>query len=201
MRVRSKYKVARRLGASVFEKTQTQKFALKEEQKRKPFRRRNQSGYGKQLIEKQRVRFTYLLSEKQFSNYVKEAIDKGGTAPAAYLYMLLERRLDNVILRAGFAPTRFAARQIASHGHMTVNGTRTTIPSVRVKEDDVIAIREGSKDKGMFVNIDETISEQTIPSWLSVNGKTHEISIKSMPTYAPSELAFDLDHVLQFYKR
>jgi small subunit ribosomal protein S4 len=115
--------------------------------------------------------------------------------------MLLERRLDNVILRAGFATTRFAARQIASHGHMTVNGTRTNVPSYRLKEGDVIAIREGSKQKGMFANLEEQIAEAGTPNWLSVNAQKQEVTIKSLPVLSPKELPFNLDQVLQFYKR
>jgi len=201
MRVKSKYKVARRLGASVFEKTQGPKFAERQERRKKQFRRGNLSSYAKQLLEKQRVRYTYNISEKQFSNYVKEALDKGGHQPAAYLYMLLELRLDNIVLRSGFATTRFASRQIATHGHMTINGTRVDIPSYRLKEGDVITIREGSHNKGMFINLDEQVTETTIPTWLSVKLEKKEITVKSMPTMNAIELAFNLDQVLQFYKR
>jgi small subunit ribosomal protein S4 len=201
MRVKSKYKVARRLGASVFEKTQGPKFAQRQERRKKQFRRGNISSYGKQLLEKQRVRYTYNVSEKQFSNYVKEAIDKGGHQPAAYLYMLLERRLDNVVLRSGFALTRFAARQVSTHGHMMINGTRVDIPSYRLKEGDVITIREGSQKKGMFITLDDQIAEATIPAWLSVNAAKKEITVKSTPVMNAQELSFNLDQVLQFYKR
>lgn len=202
MRVKSKYKIARRLGAAVFEKTQTQKFALRSEQRRgKRGFRRSQSVYAKQLLEKQKVRYTYNVSEKQFSKYVKEAIKKGGTAPAEYLFTLLEKRLDNVILKAGFAPTRFASRQCTSHGHFTINKTKVTIPSYELKEGDVIEIREGSKNKGIFENLDDSISETSIPNWIKVNNTSKEITIKGQPIYTPSELSFNLDQVLQFYKR
>lgn len=202
MKMGPKYKIARRLGASVFEKTQTAKYALRAERKSRNVRRpRSRSDYNKQLLEKQRVRFTYNLSEKQFSNYVKETIDKGAKNPAEFLHTLLERRLDNVALRAGFAATRGAARQLVSHGHLTVNGTRVTIPSYRLKEGDIVGIREGSKDKAIFTDLDERMKDMTFPAWLSVNQQKKEISIKGLPVFVASEVPFDLQQVLQFYKR
>jgi small subunit ribosomal protein S4 len=132
--IKSKYKVAKRLGASVFEKTQTQKFALSAARNpKKPSRggRGGGSDYGKQLLEKQRVRFTYGLSERQLSNYAEKAFQEKD--PGAALNASLETRADNVVYRAGLALTRRAARQIVSHGHILVNGTRITIPSYHVR--------------------------------------------------------------------
>ena len=129
-----KYKIARRLGASVFEKTSTAKFALRTERKSRNLagkRPKARSNYGKQLIEKQKVRFTYGISEKQFRNYVREVIDKNSSNPTEALFALLEARVDSVVLRSGFVPTKQAARQAVSHGHITVNGKRITIPSKR----------------------------------------------------------------------
>src|SRR5690606_40724543 len=124
MQTGPKYKICRRLGSHIYEKCQTQKFQLSEARKGKGMRggrRRNVSEYGEQLLEKQRVRFTYGLKERQFASYVKKAT---GTAavPAEELYQSLERRLDNVIYRLGLAPSRAYARQLVSHGHITVNG-------------------------------------------------------------------------------
>src|SRR6185312_9992594 len=125
MKIGPKYKIAKRLGASVFEKTQGQKFAIAQERtaRNKP-RGRGATEYGKQLLEKQKVRITYGISERQFGNYVAEAMATHGANPAELLHRLLELRLDNVIYRLGLAPTRRAARQMVSHGHITVDGVK-----------------------------------------------------------------------------
>ena len=202
MRVKSKYKVAKRLGAAVFEKTQTSKYALRSERKKtRGSFSRPRSNYGKQLIEKQKVRFTYGLSEKQFSNYIKKVIDKNPSNPSELLFTYLEKRLDNIALRSGFAPTRFAARQMVSHGHLTVNGRKVTVPSMEIKEGDVIAIREGSKEKALFADLDDRFSETTVPAWISLNKTKREVTTKGQPIFVPSEQSFDLEQVLQFYKR
>jgi small subunit ribosomal protein S4 len=98
------------------------------------------SDFGVQMLEKQKARYTYLLSEKQFSKYVKSAIEKQGDN-REILFKTLESRLDNIVLRAGFAPTRLAARQLVSHGHLMVNDRRVTIPSYSVRVGDKISIR------------------------------------------------------------
>lgn len=202
MKLGPKYKIARRLGAEVFEKTQSPKFVLSE-QKRKEKRgfRRPSSVYATQLLAKQKVRIMYNLSEKQFSNYVKKAIEsKGHSAPEA-LYQLLERRLDSVILRSGFATTRQQARQIASHGHMKVNGTRTNVPSYQIKEGDVISIKESSQDKPLFANLEQQVTDLTVAAWLVPDVKAKSITFKDTPVYEPTNLPFDLQTVIQFYKR
>jgi len=202
MKIGPKYKIARRLGASVFEKTQTAKFALRAERKGRPTRRpKSKTNYGTQLIEKQRVRFTYCLSEKQFRKYVDKVIEKKGVNPSEMLYSLLERRLDNVVAKANFATTRLAARQLVSHGHITVNGVKMTIPSYQVREGDIVAIREGSKEKTVFADLDERMKDSTSPNWLSVHQPKKEITITGTPTLVVTEVPFELQTVIQFYKR
>ena len=127
----------------------SQKFALSQERAERTKRRgrgRGPTEYGKQLLEKQKVRFTYGISEKQFSAYVREAMASHGAVPSDVLHRALEMRLDNVIYRLGLAPTRRAARQMVSHGHITVNGRKTTIPSRRIVIGDRIGVREGNCD-------------------------------------------------------
>ena len=141
--IKSKYKLATRLGAAVFEKTQSQKFALSEARlpaKKSRGGRGGGSDYGRQLLEKQRVRFTYGISEKQLSNYAEAAFEQPD--PSTSLHRALEMRADCALYRAGFASTRRAARQIVSHGHTTNNGKRITTPSYRVRMGDIISIRE-----------------------------------------------------------
>lgn len=203
MKFGPKYKIARRLGASVFEKTQTAKFALRSERKQRTTGRpKSRTNFAIQLIEKQRVRFTYGLSEKQFSKYVNQVIEKKGVAnPAEMLFTLLEQRLDNVVLRAGFAVSRPAARQLVSHGHIVVNGVKMTIPSYQVRSGDVISIREGSKNKTVFADLDERMQDIAFPTWLSVHVAKKEVTIAGTPVFVGTNLPFDLQTVIQFYKR
>ncbi len=205
MKIGPKYKIAKRLGASVFPKTQTQKFAIAEERAartKKSGRRNNQTEFGKQLLEKQKVRMTYGLSERQFSNYVHEAMATRGANPAETLHRLLELRLDNVLYRLSLAPSRRAARQMASHGHITVNGIKTTIPSRAMRVGDKIAVRDGSKSAVLFENFAEKFAERpTLASWLSWNPKSMEGGLQEVPTESSADTAGDLVAVLSFYSR
>lgn len=202
MKTGPRYKIAKRLGASVFEKTQTQKFALAQERAAKTKKRgRGPTEFGKQLLEKQKVRMTYGISEKQFSNYIKEAMLTHGAAPADTLHKLLELRLDNVVYRMGLATTRRAARQMVSHGHVTVNGVKTTIPSRRVHTGQKIAVRAGSKDRVLFENLSERLADRTLTSWLSFDPKSMQGGIEGAPTTVSTDTAGDLASVISFYSR
>jgi len=202
MKIGPKYKIARRLGAAVFEKTQTAKFALSQQKKgRNAMRRRPTSVYGTQLIEKQKVRFTYGLSEKQFSKYVKKAVETQGTNTAEILYQSLEMRLDSAVLRAGFANSRSLARQIVSHGHMKVNGVRVNVPSYQVKIGDIVTVKDSSADKVLFQDLEKATGDQSIPTWIDVDVSKKMITIKAVPTYDSRNIPFDLLTVIQFYKR
>ncbi|MEK7602267.1 MAG: 30S ribosomal protein S4 [Patescibacteria group bacterium] len=204
MKLGPKYKLAKRLGASIFEKTQTQKFALAQERSsmnKKGGRGRGPSEFGKQLIEKQKVRITYGLSESQFSSYVRVAMGTHGANPAEILHRQLEMRLDNIVYRLGLTPTRRAARQMVSHGHITVNGKKTTIPSQAIKIGDRIAVREGSKNRAYFDNFSEKFMERPLPSWLTWNPKEMVGGVLVLPTRDLSDAAGDLPAVLSFYSR
>lgn len=205
MKIGPKYKIARRLGAAVFEKTQTAKFSLNEQKKSKNKTGRPKRGggsvFGLLLLEKQKVRYTYGIMEKQLKNYVQKVIGKTKSNQSDYLYRLLESRLDNAVLRTGFLKTRPQARQAVSHGHFTVNGTRVNIPSYTLKKGDVVAIREGSKGKKMFEEVNKNLTEATNPAWLKVNGKDLSVEIMGEAMYNASELHFDLDSVMGYYKR
>lgn len=203
MKIGPKYKLARRLGPTVFEKTQTQKFALSQERRTpKRGRGRGPTEFGKQLLEKQKVRVTYGLSERQFSNYVKTAMNTHGAVPTELLHRQLELRLDNVIYRLGLTSTRRAARQMVSHGHITVNGVKTTIPSRAMRIGDRIAVREGSKKAILFENFAEKFMERpTLPAWLSWNPKTMEGGVQELPSAVVADPAGDLVAVISFYSR
>lgn len=204
MKTLRKYKIAKRLGATVFEKTQSQKFAIAAERAAKNKKRgrgRGPSEFGKQLLEKQKVRLTYGLSEKQFGNYIEKAMESKTVTPVEALHRSLEMRLDNLCYRLGLAPTRRAARQMVSHGHITVDGIKTTIPSRAMRIGDRIAVREGSKNAAMFATFGEKFMERPLPSWLSWNPKTMEGGVTELPTATSADPAGDLSSVISFYSR
>jgi small subunit ribosomal protein S4 len=202
--IKSKYKIAKRLGANVFEKTQSQKFALSEARSKKKERRggRGGSDYGRQLLEKQRVRFTYGLAERQLSNYAEKAYVSED--PTTSLHRALEMRADNVVYRAGLASTRRAGRQMVSHGHILVNGKRTTTPSYAIKIGDVITVREGSKKSTLFATLSETKNEggaRLVPQWLSVDLNAFRVEVTGEPSYSAVDTGLDYATVFEFYSR
>ncbi|PCH92281.1 30S ribosomal protein S4 [Candidatus Kaiserbacteria bacterium] len=195
-----KYKICKRLGSGVYEKCQTEKFALSEARVKKTYkRRRNISDFGRQLLEKQKVRFAYGITEKQFRKYVATATSTRD--PASELFKGLETRLDNTVYRLGFAPTRRAARQMVSHGHIVINGRKMNVPSHSVKTDDVITIRESSMTKPLFEGNKETIASHSAPKWLTVDSKKLTASVKAYPEFVASDTFFDLPAVFEFYSR
>jgi small subunit ribosomal protein S4 len=119
-----KYKVARRLGAHIFEKTQTQKYALRAGRRKVERKFKSKSEYGNQMLEKQKAKAIYGVSERMFAKNIKKVLEKKGIKPDQELIRLLETRLDNVVYKIGFAPTRQASRQMVTHGHITINGRR-----------------------------------------------------------------------------
>jgi len=202
MKIGPKYKIARRLGRAVFEKTQTAKFALSVEKRNGHVDGiRSRSNYGTQLLEKQKARFTYGITNTQLGKYTYKVIDSKVKNQEEMLFTSLEKRLDNVILRAGFASTRRLARQLVSHGHIRVNGTKNKVPSYSVKEGDSIEVKESSKDKTLFIDLEERMKDLTIPAWIKTDHKTFKITINGQPTYNSREIHFRLGDVLQFYKR
>lgn len=201
MRLGPKYKIARRLGAPIFEKTQTQKYAIRAERKLKSKGfSRPKSEYATQHNEKQKARMSYGVSEKQFSNYVKAALEKKASRAVPMVFENLELRLDNVVYRLGLAPTRRAARQMVSHGHIMVNGKKTTIPSRHMLIGDKINIREGSANSALFRAFKERLENVTIPEWLSFDMKKMTAEIKGMPVLG-GDMLFDLNAVVEFYSR
>ena len=200
-----RYKIAKRLGATVFEKAQTQKFAISAERSAKNKRRSRgrQSEYGKQMLEKQKVRITYGLPEKQFSSYVRKSLAAAAhnVKPSDKLHELLEMRLDNVIYRIGLAKTRRAARQMVAHGHITVNGKKVRVPSYKVDLSDKLAVREGSRSHMSFEGFADRFTERPLASWLAWSPAEMAGGVKQMPTNVSAEPAGDLSAVLSFYTR
>ncbi|MFA6548261.1 MAG: 30S ribosomal protein S4 [Candidatus Magasanikbacteria bacterium] len=156
------------------------------------------SGYGKQLLEKQKVKRIYGILERQFSNYVAEASKKVGDT-SKILLNYLESRLDNVTYRAGLAPSRAAARQMVNHGHLTVNGEKVDIPSYRVKVGQVVAASPIAKNKKLFEGISEKLQKVEAPSWLGVDSKTASVKILNAPTVENPN--FNPKAIIEFYSR
>lgn len=197
-----KYKIARRLGPGLFEKTQTQKFAIREGRRKfSDSRPRAKSEFGIQLLEKQKARYNYGLGERQFAKYVGEALAQKSRKPDEVLFERLETRLDNVVYRLHLAPTRQASRQMVSHGHITVNDVRITIPSYNVKSADKIKIREASAKKIIFAGLEEKLKNAMPPSWLSFDAEKHAGVVQGKPKMVKSELLFDIAAILEFYRR
>lgn len=200
MKIGPKYKIARRLNANIFEKTQTAKFATAKERKQtrggKP-----KSSFGMQLNEKQKARLTYGMTEKQFKNYVKKVLESKGESQNDRLFEMLEQRLDNTVFRIGFATTRQQARQIVSHGHIKVNGKKITIPSYHVSKNDKITIRKESQAKPLFSEIETRLKEVSSPSWISLDIKSKEALVTGLPKTTPAELLFDIGAIFEYYRR
>lgn len=202
MKIGPKYKIARRLGAPVFEKTQTPKYALslaRKERSDNRGRRKPKSEFGRELIEKQKARFSYGMSEKQFRNYVNKALR--APEPVQKLFMMLESRLDNVLYRSGLAKTRAQARQAASHGHTMLNSTRVTIPSILLSKGDTVSLRAGSADSPLFGEVAERMKTLAMPAWLKVDPESRQVTVEGQPVYVEREHVFDLGVVIAFYNR
>jgi len=157
--------------------------------------------YGRQLREKQKVRNTYGLREKQFSNYVNDAAGQSGANPMEILYESLESRLDNAVFRSGLAVSRSLARQMVSHGHITVNGRKVTIPSYKLRIGDVIGIREGSRQTKLFTEIGPRLKKHSVPTWLKFNTDEMKGEMAGKPKIDKTENSFDLASVIEFYRR
>ena len=156
------------------------------------------SGFGKQLREKQKVKRIYGILERQFSNYVAEASKKSGDT-SKFLLSYLESRLDNVVYRSGLAPSRAAARQLVTHGHVLVNGKSLDIPSYRVRVGEAVELHATSKKSKLFENIAETIAKKEMPAWLAVDPKKLSAKVLNNPTVENPN--FDAKSIIGFYSR
>ena len=163
-------------------------------------RRRKVSEFGLQLREKQKVRKTYSIMERQFRNYFEKASKRKGMTGEELLRML-EMRLDNVVYRMGLARSRAEARQLVSHGHFTVNGRPTNIPSYPTKAGDKIEVRESRRGREYFKTASETVKAAQIPDWVSVDAAKLAGSILSEPVREQMPLEFNEQLVVEYYSR
>lgn len=159
------------------------------------------SQYALQLREKQKVKRLYGLLERQFRKLMTEASRSKGQS-GQVLLQLLELRADNAVYRAGFGPSRRAARQLVSHGHFMLNGVRVDIPSIRLKAGDQLVVRPASTKSEYFKKLDETSPvPATTPDWLKVNRKKLEFTVSSLPTRDDAETDINEQLIVEYYSR
>ncbi|MGK0357961.1 MAG: small subunit ribosomal protein S4 [Bradymonadia bacterium] len=162
-------------------------------------RRRKESDYGRQLKEKQKLRYNYGLGERQFRRLMVEA-RRSKLETGKKLIELLERRLDNTVFRAGFASTIPAARQLVNHSHITVNGRKVNVASYRVRSGDVITLRERSKKLALVKESVEQLS-LTRPDWIGWKGAELTATIEKLPDEESVPFPIDVQLVVEYYAR
>ncbi len=160
--------------------------------------RKKASDYALQLKEKQKIRLTYLVSEKQFAKYYESASRKTGVTGTIMLQML-ESRLDNVIFRAGFAITRRQARQIVNHGHVLVNGKKVDIPSYLLKAGDEVTVKSNSQN--FIKNVQESIDMALSFAWLNVDKAAQKIVFDRVPQREEMDPEFKEQLVIEYYSK
>ncbi len=163
--------------------------------------RKKKSEYALQMTEKQKVKFVYGIMEKQFRSYYEKASRMQGKT-GENLLCLIERRLDNVVYRMGFANTRREARQLATHGHFTVNGQRVDIPSYLIKEGDVIEVREKSRSTAKFKTLTaEDAPTVTTPKWLDRSRQTLVGKVTGLPTREDIDFPVEEHLIVELYSK
>lgn len=198
-----KCKICRRLGVSV---CFSEKCALA----RKPYPPGNKSKrgkrmlseYGKELREKQILKYWYNLTESQLAGYVKSCLGKRkGEDAGELLIRELESRLDNVVFRMGVASSRSQARQIVNHGHFLVNGKRVNIPSFKAKKGDIVALVPGSAKKAYFQEILPELKKHKTPSWINFEPEKFQAEITGQPTLEEANPPVEMSAIFEFYSR
>jgi len=199
-------RICRREGAKLFFKG-TRCYTKKCSFERRPsppgqhgVRRRKVGEFGLQLREKQKVRKTYGVLERQFRNYFVQAESRPGVTGETLL-RFLELRLDNVIYRMGFAPSRPAARQLVGHGHFTVNGRPTNVPSYQLRPGDQITVRESHKTREPFKIAKETLRSHQAPEWVSVDAANLGGTVSDLPRRDQMPLDLNEQLVVEYYSR
>ncbi|HET9173672.1 MAG TPA: 30S ribosomal protein S4 [Candidatus Saccharimonadales bacterium] len=163
--------------------------------------RAKSSQYSLQLREKQKVKRLYGLLERQFSNLMKDA-SRSHEQSGQVLLQYLERRLDNAVYRAGFAPSRRAARQLVTHGHFLLNGVRVDIPSIRLKAGDNVTLRPHSSQTEYFKKLDDVSpAPADVPAWLKVNRKKVELGVTGLPSREDAEPDINEQLIVEYYSR
>ncbi|SEG99688.1 small subunit ribosomal protein S4 [Nonomuraea solani] len=162
--------------------------------------RPKESEYQLQLREKQKTRRIYGVLEKQFRNYYEEAAGKSGKS-GEVLLQILETRLDNVVFRAGLAQSRDAARQQVRHGHITVNGRKVDIPSYRVREHDIIEVRESKRNLLPYEVARATAGDRTVPAWLGVVPEKLRVLVHQLPVRQQIDTQVQEQLIVEYYSK
>ena len=164
------------------------------------FSRRKVSEYGLQLREKQKARRIYGILEKQFHNYFTKAERQKGVK-GENLIRFLERRLDNVVFRLGFAASRVEARQLVTHNHFTINGHKANIPSILVQEGDVIQVKEKSMKSPKFIELKENLVHRTPPEWLDLDKENMVGRVVALPSKEHLDFPLEEHLIVELYSR
>jgi small subunit ribosomal protein S4 len=164
------------------------------------FRRRRESDYNRQLRAKQKARRIYGILERQFRRYYEVSLQRRGLT-GLNLLQILESRLDNIIYRLGYASSRGQARLLVTHGHFTVNGRRTDVPSMLVSADDVVAVREGSLRRTYFKELGDLAEERNIPAWLDRDVKNLSGKVLRLPERSEIDGNLQEQLIVEYYSR
>ncbi|MCP6719000.1 MAG: 30S ribosomal protein S4 [Patescibacteria group bacterium] len=206
----AKEKIERRLGERLFlkgERSLSPKAAIIKRPyppgQRGKRRRRPPSEYAKELREKQKLRYTYNIKEKQFRNYVKGILAKRGKAEDAssLLIKALESRLDNVVFRLGFTLSRSKSRQLVSHSYFLVNGRAMNFPAHQLKKGDIVSLKPEKTKKNIVVEFKSLMKKYKAPSWIELNTEKLEGKIVGVPTLEEVALPIEISAIFEFYSR
>ena len=193
-------RINRRFGQAIFSPTKAYERKPHPPGQHGPRLRRKLSDYAIGLNEKQKLRFMYGMTEKQFRLTFERAKNQRGVTGEIFLQML-ERRLDSVIYRLGFAKSRSAARQFVGHGHMIVNGKKTDISSFQVKEGDEIEVRERTSSRQLATRAMEESQARTVPEWLTLNADALKATINRLPSAEETEAGINVQLIVEYYSR
>ena len=206
----SKCKICRRAGVKLFlkgERCLTQKCQMIKRPyppgKKGKRRSSSLSEYGKELREKQKLKNFYNLDERQFKGYVKKVLGRRGKVEDAssLLMKLLESRLDNAVLRAGFSNSRAQARQLVSHGYFLVNGKLINVPSFQLKKGDVLSVQPSKIKRTIFKDLKNLLKKQKTPSWLELDAEKLEGKIVKEPAWEEAATPVEISSIFEFYSR
>lgn len=204
MLVRKKEKLCRSLGQKLLMSERCEKKCAFDKKRARPgvhgHKPKVISDYGRLLIEKQKLRYFYLLKEKQLKNII-EKCRKFKEPLTSILIKILESKIDNVIWRAGFAKSKFQTKQLVSHGHFTINGRRVKSSYYFLKPGDVLEVREKSKKLEIFKNLKNKLKGYILPKWLKVDLDNLKIEFLRYPEIEEIMLPFDVNLVVQYYSR
>jgi len=164
------------------------------------YRRRRESDYNRQLRAKQKARRVYGILEKQFRRYYEVSLERRGLT-GLNLLQILESRLDNVVFRLGFADSRAQARLLVTHGHFSVNGRRTDVPSMLVSEGDEISVRDGSRKRTYFKDLSVVAEDKNVPSWLSRDMNNMSGTLIRLPERSEIDGNLNEQLVVEYYSR